>query len=557
MGFSVRQRIIVNSAFIKERQYRSNALLRGFCLFLLMTSPLSLAVCEKTGLAIDPVPRVNGWGIDVRNQRFINDTAAGITPQNIQSLRTKWVFALPDTDAPRFLPLITANTVVIADGEGVVYALARDNGCEIWRFDADSMVRTALRYVKTPNRHLLVFGTMDAHVIALDLLTGKQHWKTLASGHEQAMVSGSSVDHRGVIYQAVSSWELAWAVNPFHGCCTFRGPIVALNAQTGALKWQAHTIEVEPVVHQARWLLPDRMGPSGAPVWSQPTIDAARGVLYVGTGENYSSPATDTSDAILAFDLDTGAMRWKQQLLANDAWNVSCELPFDYNCPAERGMDLDFGAPPVLATFNDKDYIIAGQKSGFVYALEPDANGKELWRQKAGNGGKAGGVHFALAVDEQRGRVYAPISDRDVGFYGDNPPGEPQPSLKAYNIETGELLWNTKAPGDCLDSKGHAIKKCFIGFSAAPTATDRVVFAPTLDGVIRAFDASTGEALWQFNTLREFDAVNADKAQGGTIDYGGVFLDAGELFVSSGYGMVGQMDGNAFIVMSVKAGESK
>ncbi len=527
---------------------------RSIVFVLALAAHCSAHAANCSERTIDPKPRVSGWGINAENHRFISDNQAGIHAGNVDQLQVNWVFALPETESPRFLPYITSDTVFITDGDERVLALERDSGCQKWAFDADSAVRTALSYVSVGDSHLLVFGTMSAELIAVDVLTGKEQWRTLASEHPKAMISGSPVTHAGTIFQPVSSWELAWAVNPFYGCCTFRGPIAAIDAASGKLQWRNYTIQTEPTVFKPRMVLPDLMGPSGAPVWSQPTVDTKRQRIYVGTGENYSSPANDTSDAILAFDISSGELLWKQQFLSKDAWNVSCELPFDFNCPAVRGQDLDFGAPPILLSIDGKDVILAGQKSGYIYALDPENNGNLLWKQKPGNGGKAGGIHFAMAVDPVRNALFVPISDRDVGFYGDNPPGTPQPSLQAFSAKTGELLWRTNAPGDCLDGAekdSEPLDKCFIGFSAAPTATNSLVFAPTLDGVIRAFDSRSGRELWAHNTLRRYDAVNGGTARGGSIDFGGVFVDGGDLFLSSGYGLVGQMPGNAFIVMSV------
>lgn len=525
--------------------------------------------CPKS---IDATPSVQGWGIDVRNHRYISDAKAGIDADNLDALKIKWVFALPDTDAPRFLPLITPDTVVVTDESGIVYALSRTEGCEKWRFDAGSQVRTGFSIVSavklsanpsaspasaTSRGDLLIFGTFAAETIAINVHSGEEVWRNKVGRHPRAMISGTPVISQGVIYQPISSWEIAWALNPFSQCCTFRGPIVALDAATGKELWRTFTIEQDPSVFEERMILPDRYGPSGAPVWSQPTVDEARGLLYVGTGENYSSPATDTSDAIIAFDLKTGAMKWKQQFLANDAWNTACELPFGgVNCPDERGVDLDFGAPPILATVKGRDYLLAGQKSGWVFALDPNNNGALLWKVKAGNGGKAGGIHFAMAADEKAGVLYVPISDRDVGMFGANPEGEPQPSIQAFDIASGAQRWATAASGDCLglDDQGNKtepLEKCFVGFSAAPTATDSLLIAPSLDGVVRVFDQHSGAERWRYNTVRDFDSVNGQAAKGGTIDLGGVFVEGGDMFIVSGYGQVGQMPGNAFIVLSV------
>ncbi len=474
--------------------------------------------CADDIAAIDPSPRVNGWGLNKENHRFVTDVAAGVDAQSVSSLSVKWVFAVADTKAPHTQPLITPNTIVIGDGAGLVYALDRETGCERWRFDAGSTVRTAFRYVNVANQHLITFGTLEAEVFAVDLLIGQQRWRIKADDHPQAMITGSAIDHQGVIYQPVSSWEVFWALNPFYSCCTFRSSILALDALSGEILWRAYTIDEPAEVVTPRWIIGDRKGPSGAPVWSQPAIDSKRQRLYVGTGENYSAPVTETSDAILAFDLNTGERVWHQQFFQDDAWTAACALPLAPNCPEEDGPDLDFGAPPIVVSVDNKDYVLAGQKSGGVYALDPDNGGELLWSYQAGNGGMAGGVHFGIAVNPDAGAVYIPISDRDVGFIGDNPPGAPNPSLHALDIASGEVLWSVPAPGDCLDQNNKPIKNCHIGLSAAVTVTEQLVFAPSLDGYVYAFDSKTGALLWSYNTIRDYDSVNGEAAYGGAID---------------------------------------
>jgi polyvinyl alcohol dehydrogenase (cytochrome) len=522
-------------------------------LLTVLNSQAVAAPCDdRQQQNLDPRPAVNGWGFDIRNHRFIRELDAGISPQNISQLKLAWAFALPESGSARAVPLITANAVVIADEAGGIYALDRASGCEHWRYNAGSMVRTALRHVQVGSQEMLVFGTLGGELISLDLASGEERWRIDAGDHPHAMLSGSAVEHAGVIYQPVSSAEVFIAANPFYACCTFRSSVVAVAAEDGEILWRAHTIEEEPGVVQSRRILPDRMGPSGAPVWSQPTLDLKRNLLYVGTGENYSQPTTDTSDAILAFDLTTGEMKWKRQFLAGDAWNLACLSKYHPNCPEEEGEDLDFGAPPILVTISGRDYLLAGQKSGRIFALDPDKNGEVIWAGKIGSGGKAGGVHFAMAVDETRGALYVPISDRPLNsLIGHSFNGTPDPSLNAFNIIDGKPLWKTPAPGNCLDSDGEEIEGCYPGFSAAVTATESLVFAPTLDGYIRAFDAKNGAELWSFNTHRTFESVNAEGARGGSIDVGGVILNNGQLFVHSGYGSFEQLPGNAFLVFDV------
>lgn len=539
--------------------YRTDAKMFAAAMLCLTVCGTAMAndCSPDVAAAIDLNPKINGWGIDDKNHRFIAETDAGIGKDSLERLRVKWVFALPDTKSPHTQPFITPDTVFIGDEPGNVYALDRQTGCEKWRFDADSTVRTALRFMSYQDdgeqRNLLTFGTANGEVFGIDPVTGLQRWRITADEHSKAMVSGSSIDHNGVIFQPVSSWEAAWAVNPFYRCCTFRSSIIALDPGNGDILWRSYMVKEEPRLVKENLFWPDHYGPSGAPVWSQPTLDAKRNRLYVGTGENYSSPSTDTSDAIVALDLTTGEMLWHQQFLAADAWNVACESPLNSNCPDERGVDLDFGAPPILVTVEGRDMILAGQKSGSVYALDPDQDGKLIWQQKPGTGGKLGGIHFGMGVDETKGVLYVPISDRPVEMLGKNPEGEPNPSLHAFDIASGKKMWSTPAPNICISADGEKIDGCYAGLSAAITITENLVFAPSLDGHIRVFDADSGEHVWDFDARGEFAAVNAKQAKGGAIDLGGVYLDDGQLFVNAGYGTLGQRPGNAFIVLEVAA----
>ncbi|MGJ8686074.1 MAG: PQQ-binding-like beta-propeller repeat protein [Spongiibacteraceae bacterium] len=528
-------------------------LVAAVCLFF-CNAVFAHSCSPEVAAKIDLRPSINGWGINSKNHRFISEADAGVTKDNLARLRPKWVFALPDTKSPHSQPFITPDTVYIGDEPGVVYALDRDSGCEKWRFDASTTVRTALRFMTYEHdgkqHNLLTFGTAGGEVFGIDPRTGVQRWRIRGDAHAKAMVSGSSIDHKGVIFQPVSSWEAMWAVNPFYKCCTFRSSVIAIDPASGELIWRSYTVLEEPRLVKKNRIWPNHYGPSGAPVWSQPSLDKKRNRLYVGTGENYSSPSTDTSDAIIAMDLETGKIVWHKQLLASDAWNVACESPLDANCPSERGSDLDFGAPPILVTVGGRDIILAGQKNGSVYALDPARDGKLLWQQKPGTGGKLGGIHFSMGVDEARGVLYVPVSDREVKLMGDNPPGEPNPSLHAYDIVSGNKLWSTPAPNICMDGD-ERIDGCFPGLSAAVTVTENLVFAPSLDGHIRVFDARSGKHIWAFDTRGEFPAVNAKTASGGSIDLGGVYLDGGQLFVNAGYGTLGQSAGNAFMVLEV------
>jgi len=357
--------------------------------------------------------------------------------------------------------------------------------------------------------------------------------------------------------------EVAAAGLPTHECCRSHGGIAALDATTGAALWRFETTPnaAKTTVNRdgvQMW------GPSGAVVWNAPTIDAKRGVLYFGTGQNSSSPATDTSDAIIALDLRTGAKRWGFQALANDAWNAAC-LGGGASCPAENGPDFDFGAAVMLVERKAGDLLIAGQKSGEVFALDPDRNGAVVWRNRVGSGSSNGGVHHGMATDGRL--VYVPIADpeRKVAGY------VPKPGVYALDLDDGKLVWSHPVQRGCTfdprdaplvglaemargKSERSPWPDCsyYYGQSAAAMIANGVVYAGALDGKLRLLDAETGRELRVIDTKQGFAASNGVAGHGGAIDVSGAIVSDDQLFVLSGYGMFGQMPGNVLLVYGIQ-----
>lgn len=105
---------------------------------------------------------------------------------------------------------------------------------------------------------------------------------------------------------------MALAMQRQYECCKSHGAVRALNTTDGTILWTTHmTADAEPTYLDDLGV--QMWGPSGAAVWTTPAIDAKRGVLYVGTGENTSSPATELSDAIIALSVATGETQWHFQ----------------------------------------------------------------------------------------------------------------------------------------------------------------------------------------------------------------------------------------------------
>lgn len=492
--------------------------------------------------AAPPVQR--GWGgVDPFNSRHSPADVAGLTAEDAASLELSWAFALPNANRARSQPSVAGGAVYIGSQDGTVYALEEQTGCLRWQFRATAEVRTAMTI--TPwqpgddsAQPVGFFGDIFARVYALDLRSGELLWVTRLDDHANATATGSPVYHDGRVYAPVSSLEVTTAADPDYACCTFRGSVVALDASTGAQIWKGYTIPEPPTAVGVTEVDTPIIAPSGAPVWNAPTIDAARGQLYVGTGQNYSSPADGHSDAIIAFDLETGAHRWVFQALAGDAWNMGC---YNYyggdpgpNCPKEEGPDLDFGAGTLMSA--DGALVLAGQKSGDVWALDPDS-GRVQWFRKLGRGGIQGGVHFGMSADDDL--LYVPISDMDDGLTYEEPD---RPGIYAVDIASGEVRWFHEYIDRC-EGRDY----CDPGISAAIYSFPGGVAAGAMDGTLRIHARDSGEVLWAFDALREFDTVSGATARGGSFGGPGPVIVNGALYVNSGYGIYYHLTGNVFM----------
>ena len=403
-------------------------------------------------------------------------------------------------------------------------------------------------------RSVLFFGDSAAFANAVDARAGVLVWREHVGVAPTSILTGGLVQHENRLVVPVSTYEVALAPDPSYPCCKSHGAVLLLDAETGKVLWTTHlTPNAEPRGRNAKGT--QLWGPSGVPVWSTPTVDPARGVVYVGTGQNASSPATELSDSVLALDLATGAISWHFQALAGDAYNDSCgAYPKGPNCPAENGSDFDFGASIILAkTTNGRDVLLAGQKSGDVYALDPDDRGRLLWRRRVGGGTPLGGIHWGMAVSE--GKVYVPVADPQLPRAG----YQPKPGLYALSIDDGSVVWEHAIERGCETNLMSYFKRetlypdCafYFGLSAAPTAVPGVVFAPALDGRLRAFATADGALLWSYETARAFDTVNGVSAHGGSIDSAGVQAAGRMIYVQSGYALFGQLPGNALLAFDL------
>ena len=514
--------------------------------------PPGPGVCTGPEMEFDQTrpPVKAGWGYDTR--RFVPLESAGLSKADVPRLALKWALAFPGAVRARSLPVVAMGAIFVGSQNGTVYALDFESGCARWTTRVSAEVRTAIVVEAwpagapptTPAR--LFFGDLMGRVHALDALSGEVLWTVRADDHPNTTITGTPVLHNGRLYVPVSSLEVLTAPDPDYECCSFRGSVIAIDPRNGDIIWRHYTVPEPAVVQGISKVGTVQKGPSGAAVWGSPAIDESRGVLYFGSSENYSSPADENSDAIFAVDLQTGERRWRRQLLAGDAWNASCYFGAKThpNCPTERGPDFDFAASPLLVkTPKGRQLVVAGQKSGVVYALDPDQGGELVWSTRVGRGGAYGGIHFGMAADPTR--VYAPIVDIPIDSAGEPLEGELFPGIHSLDTHSGEIIWRSVAADMCAGRQ-----YCYPGISAAVTAIPGVVFAGHLDGRLRAYDSVTGSVLWETYTDREFEAING-KAQGGSIGGPGPVIAEGALIVNSGYDFGELLHGNALLVFTV------
>ena len=477
----------------------------------------------------------NGWSIDTSNARFQSAQAAGLAAVDVPRLRLKWAFAFPDTFIANAQPSITGGRIFVASANRHVYSLDARSGCQYWSFEAEAPVRTATTVFTLSGerpRRVAIFGDQRANTYGVDASNGELLWKVHADEHRRAKMVGSPIYYDGRVFVPVTAGEEGAAIDPKYECCTARGSLLALDAATGRQIWKTYTIPETPKIVGHNKQGTAIYGPSGASIWSAPTVDPDKKLIYASTGDNFSGPVTEHSDAVVAFDMQSGRIVWSKQLTAGDVWNNACISVTSENCPDDNGPDADIASSPILVrTAAGKRLLLVGQKSGVFHALDPDRKGEIVWQTRIGKGGVVGGIMFGSATDGRRAFVavtdtrFADPStgkgerwDRNVGG-----------GVTGVDVETGKILWRA-APGVCEAGRPN----CTPGHNAAVTAIPGVVFAGALDSHFRAYAAENGNVLWDFDTYTSFQTVNGLKAKGGPLRGGGAAVVDGVVYAGAG-----------------------
>jgi polyvinyl alcohol dehydrogenase (cytochrome) len=514
-----------------------------------------MCAADKRGVDISKPVAFGGFGgADLKGTRSLTAAQAGLKKADMANLEVAWMIGFPQTNAMGTGAAILGDTAFISAG-GRMLALDTNAGCAKWVYNASS--RNTPTIGEIGGKKVLAFAAGRGEVHVVDAATGALVWKAdgrPASGRLGIGIRGGVTIYKDKIFVPISDSGIG-GQGPNGECCDGHGVVVALSAADGKRLWEYHTMKDAEYTGHVNSKGGKIKGPSGAPIWSVPLIDVKVNRVFVATGENTSHPGTDTSDSVIALDIDTGKVAWKFQAMALDVWNMQCKSTKEdsgptcpWNTPTDTGVgrDYDFGAGAVLGSVGGKDVIFAGQKSGDVWALDAET-GKKLWNAKVSQGTALGGVHWGITTDGAR--VFAPINDPVIDGQTKFRPG-----FFALDAKTGKQVWGYDSKADCAGDRGKAVAGCDtkIGFSVAPVVVDGTVLAGTLDGKFFVFDSATGKVIKQFDFIGAQKTVNGVAGKGGSLDSHAISVGNGTILVGAGYASFGQTGGNVLIALKAK-----
>jgi polyvinyl alcohol dehydrogenase (cytochrome) len=538
-------RMLLQANGLSEAEQRAVSVFLAGRPFAPPSPPVVVNRCTTSPPMRDPASAGgwNGWGNGVANTRFQPAANGGLIAADLPKLKLKWAFGYSIVTSARAQPIVAGGRLFVASENMEIHALDPKTGCTHWTYKAQAGVRTALsagpyKGIDGTSGYAVYFGDSRANVYAVDASTGQLIWTRKVDDHRAAAITGAPTVHAGKVYVGVQGLnEEGQGGNAKYECCTFRGSLSALDANTGQVLWKTFTIdEPKPRVKNKNGV--QQWGPAGGGIWAAPTIDPKRNMVYVATGNNYADPSQPTTDAVIAFDMNSGTRKWVNQLTPNDNWTLGCGPvnPDNPNCPEKLGPDFDFSASPGLVTVNNRDLLVIPQKSGMAYALDPDSEGQKVWEYRIGQGSGLGG-QWGGAVDGQN--AYFGVSD----LLTQNPGG-----IRAVELATGKPVWSVgPQPRLCDTSK----PTCRASQGAAVTVIPGAVFSGSLDGGMRAYSTTDGSIIWSFDTNREFQTVNGVKANGGGIEGPGPIVAGGMIFFNSGYGGFVGNPGNVLLAFGL------
>jgi polyvinyl alcohol dehydrogenase (cytochrome) len=425
---------------------------------------------------------------DVAGTRF-NAAESTIGTSNASALKVKWQFATPAPVAAT--PVVEDGFVYAGDLSGAFYAVKTD-GTLLWSKQLDPSGISASAAVAGK---LVVVGSLGGTVYGINRNDGSIVWSMRPDPHPVAAIWGSPTKIGKYLALGVASNEESAAANPSYPCCSTRGSLVLLDPTTGAVIWQ--TFMITDTERAA--------GASGSSIWSTPSYDASRKLIYVTTGNNFSQPTNGTSDAIIAIDAGTGQIKWVNQRYPNDEWNFRFPASPDH-------PDFDFGdSPQVYNLPNGRRVVGAGQKSGFYHVVDA-TTGETINQIQVEPGGSLGGlfadtavangVVFANGINWPNPGVGYPVAGDLIAIAGDGShelwrfTTQYSPDMGGVAVANGVVYFTSTYSQQlfALDAKtGAPLKALAIGNSeSGPAVTGGQIYVGTGDAIGAAFLGQVG-----------------------------------------------------------------
>lgn len=479
-------RKVMKTGKIKIKIITSMAVILTVSLFL------SVSCISSKGIPAEVRKYSSDW--PAANQNFSNTRAAvnsKINTSNISDLGLAWSFPIKgigEWGAATTNPLILGNTIYFEDLKSNVYAVDLKTGKQIWikeyNMDIAGPAGVSIGYGK-------IFAIKGHYEVAALDMKGNEIWSVNLSNNENIGIDIQTLAYGNKVF--VSTVPGVSNENFYKGGST--GIIYALDEKTGKTLWSFDTVDSKDI-----WGNPAVNSGGGA--WYPPAIDPDSEVMYWGIGNPAPWPGTSEfpngssrqglnlyTNSVVALNINDGKLLWYNQVLPHDL--------FDY----------DLQTSPILATVTvnetKQDIVISAGKMGKVYAFDRKT-GKTIWETRVGDHlnddlkelpegvtkvspGPLGGVETCMAYAD--GIVYVPVVNMVVeytpsefvakSFNFADAKGE----LVAINAADGKILWDVK-----LDS---------LNVGAATVVND-LVFTSTFNGKIYAFNAKTGEKVWEY-----------------------------------------------------------
>lgn len=460
----------------------------------------------------------NGWSYSPLKQ---------INAQNVKRLQVKWMMSLGELGEQQGFPMVNNGVMIVTAANiphNTVYALEAATGKLLWKWTRKTPEDlTAFARVHPQSRavalyeNTVIIPTLDAKLIALDAKTGKQVWETTTADYKDGYYLNSPpLVAKGLLIMGPAG----------PGEMGIRGWAAAFDAKTGKEVWRFSTVP-EPGQPGGDTWAGDSWQRGGGSIWLPPTYDAATDTVFFATGN--PSPFIDAvrkgdnlyTNSVLAVDRATGKVKWYYQYVPADAWDFDTMNEHTVLTLKRDGKDI-----PAIVSFH---------KPGFVTALDR-RDGKLLYAKKftksvdwaegidmktgrpierLGTRPVMGGDKIAMcpallgsrnwvpsSYNPQTGLIYVPTLDlcmkygfvkeikwtRGLAYVGIAwevvMPGENGGAIRAYNPNTGDMVWE------------HLLKMPPI-HSGLLSIGGGLVFFQTMEGQFRALDAKTGKVIFE------------------------------------------------------------